>query len=255
MGDLVSVTHVLEKSMIVYCNMHYAWLTLKMIQRPQVVQNEVARILMGTCYGVHISPVSYQLHRLPIRFLLWFRLLVLTFKAFTNCWLGIWETGREPADSWRSADAGHLQMPVVGKMPLEGMWEKALTWLIWNTVKIIWFLLEVAKFNVLFCVVKRFEESSVPLIRLAVWICAVETFHGTKGLNILFLVFWQPWLHRLVQPSRGFFTIAVFRKRAIKKKSVIDLDCVKYYAVIWTFTRHICSRYAIGISPFPVLPL
>jgi len=54
-----------------------------LIHRLQGVQNAAARLVTGTRRRDHISPVLRQLHWLPVRQRVTFKLAVLVFKACT----------------------------------------------------------------------------------------------------------------------------------------------------------------------------
>jgi len=52
-----------------------------LMQRLQAVQNVAARLITGARRRDHISPVLRQLHWLPVRLRVQFKLAVLVFKA------------------------------------------------------------------------------------------------------------------------------------------------------------------------------
>jgi len=52
-----------------------------LMQRLQAVQNAAARLIPGVRRRDHISPVLWQLHWLPVRQRVQFKLAVLVFKA------------------------------------------------------------------------------------------------------------------------------------------------------------------------------
>ncbi|KAF7245380.1 Chitinase domain-containing protein 1 [Varanus komodoensis] len=63
---LATVTHALVTSRLDFCNALYVGLPLKTVRILQMVQNRAARMLLGTGYYSHITPVLCQLHWLPI---------------------------------------------------------------------------------------------------------------------------------------------------------------------------------------------
>ena len=55
-----------------------------MISRLQSVQNTAARIGTVTKKFDHITPVLFQLHWLPVHFLILFKVLLLVYKALNG---------------------------------------------------------------------------------------------------------------------------------------------------------------------------
>ena len=76
-----------------------------LIQRLQAVQNSAARLVTGTRRRDHISPVLRQLHWLPVRQRVTFKLAVLVFKALHGL------ARRYLADDYHLViDAGHRHL-------------------------------------------------------------------------------------------------------------------------------------------------
>ena len=67
-----------------YCNSLYAGLPLNLLRKLQLVQNAVARVLTGTQWRAHMTPVLSQLHWLQVGDRIRFKVLVLTFKALNS---------------------------------------------------------------------------------------------------------------------------------------------------------------------------
>ena len=63
------------------CNALYFNLPSYLIAKLQKVQNAAARLVTGTSKYDHISPVLYDLHWLPVKQRIIFKILTLTFKC------------------------------------------------------------------------------------------------------------------------------------------------------------------------------
>ena len=76
------VLHTSVTSTIDYCNgLLYGLLDCE-IAKLQRVQNAAARLLMSSKKYDHITPILINLHWLPVRYRINFKILFLTFKAF-----------------------------------------------------------------------------------------------------------------------------------------------------------------------------
>ena len=64
--------------------MLYVGLPLRLMQKLQMVQNAVARLLSGVRKFQHISPTLAMLHWLPICLCNNFKVLMLTYKALNG---------------------------------------------------------------------------------------------------------------------------------------------------------------------------
>ena len=76
-----SLIHSLVTSRIDFCNSLLVGLPSAMLNRLQGVQNAAARLLTGTKKYDHITPILTELHWLPIKYRIEFKILLLTFKA------------------------------------------------------------------------------------------------------------------------------------------------------------------------------
>ena len=68
-------------SKINYCNEILYGLPAVHVNRLQLVQNAVARLLTNTPRYAHITPMMINLHWLPVKFRMIFKVNLVTFKA------------------------------------------------------------------------------------------------------------------------------------------------------------------------------
>ena len=71
-------------SRIDYCNSLFYGMTARNFSKPQRIQNTVARIVSGNRRFDHITPVLKELHWLPVRERVDFKIGCMTFKALRN---------------------------------------------------------------------------------------------------------------------------------------------------------------------------
>ena len=74
-------TETLMSSRLDYCNSLLYGLPQVQIGKLQRVQNAAARLIFKEPKFSHITPVLYQLHWLPIKYRIEFKILLFTFKA------------------------------------------------------------------------------------------------------------------------------------------------------------------------------
>ena len=72
-----TVVHAFVSSRLDYCNSLLFGITDSLVQRLQAVQNAAARLVGGTRRSEHITPVLRQLHWLPVRQRIEFKMAVL----------------------------------------------------------------------------------------------------------------------------------------------------------------------------------
>ena len=85
-----------------------------LLAKLQRVQNTAARILTNTPRQEHITPTLRQLHWLPVKFCIDFKILLMTFKCLNNeapQYLCDLLTQYSPQRSLRSADKHYLVQP------------------------------------------------------------------------------------------------------------------------------------------------
>ena len=79
--NLISVIHAFVTSRLDYCNSILYSLPSSELIKLQRVQNAAARLVTSTPRYCHITPILYELHWLPVKFRINFKLLLITFKA------------------------------------------------------------------------------------------------------------------------------------------------------------------------------
>lgn len=79
--EMEVIIHAFISSRLDYCNALFTCLNQTTLNRLQIVQNAVARLLISSNKRSHITPILSFLHWLPIKFRINFKILVLTFRA------------------------------------------------------------------------------------------------------------------------------------------------------------------------------
>ena len=77
---LTTLVHALAVSRLDYCNALYLGLPLRLMEKLQMVQNVVDRLLSGVGKYQHISPTLAALHWLPVHFHIDFKVLMMTYS-------------------------------------------------------------------------------------------------------------------------------------------------------------------------------
>ena len=76
--------HAFISSTLDSCNTLLTGLPDKEISKLQRMQNAAARLIVGAAKNEHMSPILQQLHWLPVKFRIDFKILMLTYKALNN---------------------------------------------------------------------------------------------------------------------------------------------------------------------------
>ena len=115
-------------SRIDYCNSLFYGMTARNFSKLQRIQNTVARIVSGNRRFDHITPVLKELHWLPVRERVDFKIGCMTFKALRNkqpTYLADVLHSYVPACSLRSSSMNNLDVPFGGQklQPGRSRWQ------------------------------------------------------------------------------------------------------------------------------------
>lgn len=83
-SDLGKLIHAFVTSRLDYCNSLYFGLNSPLLHRLQIVQNAAARLLTSSGRRVSITPVLAELHWLPVKYRIQFKILLLTYRIANN---------------------------------------------------------------------------------------------------------------------------------------------------------------------------
>ncbi len=84
MSNAETLIHAFMTSSLDYCNALLGGCSARLINKLQMVQNAAARVLTRIRKYDHISPVLSTLHWLPIKHRIYFKILLITYKALNG---------------------------------------------------------------------------------------------------------------------------------------------------------------------------
>ena len=117
MTHLKTLVHALVSNRLDYCNSVMCGASVAVIRKMQMVLNASARLITGNSRYDHITPALRQLHWLPIKQRIQYKVALLVYKCLHNCSPDYLSDFCVPVSSlpWhralRSADHGDIVQP------------------------------------------------------------------------------------------------------------------------------------------------
>ncbi len=118
MSNAEILMYAFMTSRLDYCNALLDGYSAHLINKLQLVQNTAARVLTRTKTHDHISPVLSTLHWLPVKHCIYFKILLITYKALNGLapqHLSELLSHYSPSRPLRSQSLGHLIIPRISK--------------------------------------------------------------------------------------------------------------------------------------------
>ncbi len=120
-----------------YCNALLGGCSERLINKLQIVQNAAATVLTRTRKYDHISPLLSTLHWLPIKHRIYFKILLITYKALNGLaphYLSELLSQYSPPCQLCSQISGHLIIPRISKSTAGGRSFFYLAPKLWNNL-------------------------------------------------------------------------------------------------------------------------
>ncbi len=136
-SDAEKLVHAFMTSRLDYCNALLGGCPASSINKLQIVQNAVARVLTRSRKYDHITPILQSLHWLPIKFRISYKILLLAYKALNDlapAYLTNLLSRYNPTRSLRSQNSSLLVVPRIAKSTKGGRTFSYLAPKLWNSL-------------------------------------------------------------------------------------------------------------------------
>ncbi len=132
-----SSTEKLVASRLDYCNTTFAGVADEQIARMQKIQNNVAQLILKKSKRDHVTPLLKELHWLPVRYRIQYKLATLSFRHFDGTLLPYLSSSLstyQPSRCLRSSTERLLKIP---KTNLKTFGERSFGYIapsVWNSL-------------------------------------------------------------------------------------------------------------------------
>ncbi len=136
-SDAEKLAHAFMTSRLDYCNALLGGCPASSINKLQIVQNAVARVLTRSRIYDHITTILQSLHWQHIKFCISFKILLLSYKAINGivpAYLTNLLSRYNPTRSLRSQNSGLLVVPRMAKSTKGGRTFSYLDPKLWNSL-------------------------------------------------------------------------------------------------------------------------